>query len=56
MDMNAGVVIDGEKTLEEMGQDIFEAVIEVASGKPTKSELFGMGNDEFVVWWLGITS
>lgn len=56
MDMNAGVVIDGEKTLEEMGEDIFEAIIEVASGKPTKSELFGMGNDEFVVWWLGITS
>lgn len=56
MDLNAGLVIDGEKSLEEMGQDILDALIAAASGRPTKSEAFGMGNDEFVVWWLGTTS
>jgi altronate hydrolase len=39
-----------------MGQEIFDALIEVASGRRTKSELFGMGGDEFIVWWLGITA
>ena len=56
IDLNAGAVIDGEKTLEQMGQEIFDALIEVASGRRTKSELFGMGGDEFIVWWLGITA
>ncbi|MEM5781436.1 MAG: altronate dehydratase, partial [Lawsonibacter sp.] len=56
IDLNAGAVIDGDKTLDEMGQEIFDALIAVASGQPTKSELFSMGSDEFVVWWLGITA
>lgn len=56
IDLNAGVIIDGEKTLEQVGEEIFESLIAVASGRPTKSELFGMGGDEFVVWWLGITA
>lgn len=56
MDLNAGAVIDGEKDLDQMGQEIFEALIAAASGQPTKSELFGMGGDEFIVWWLGTTA
>ena len=56
MDLNAGTVIDGTKTLEEVGDEIFEAMIAAASGERTKSELFGMGDDEFIVWWYGITS
>lgn len=56
MDLNAGTVIDGDCTLEEMGREIFEALIATASGQRTKSELFGMGGDEFIVWWLGITA
>ena len=56
MDLNAGAVIDGSRTLEQMGEEIFEALIAAASGQPTKSELFGMGGDEFIVWWLGTTA
>ena len=56
MDLNAGTVIDGDRTLEQMGEEIFEALIAAASGKFTKSELFGMGSDEFIVWWLGTTA
>lgn len=56
IDLNAGAVIDGEKTLEQMGLEIFEELLSVASGRPTKSELFGMGSDEFVVWDVGTTA
>ena len=56
IDLNAGTVVDGTQSLEEVGRDIFEALIQTASGSRTKSELFGMGDDEFVVWARGITS
>ncbi len=55
MDVNAGQVIDGDITLDELGEEIFEKILAVASGEHTKSELFGMGADEFVVWDIGIT-
>lgn len=56
IDLNAGTIVDGTQTLEEVGLKIFEELIQVASGRKTKSELFGMGSDEFVVWGKGITS
>ena len=56
MDLNAGTIVDGEETLEEVGARILDELIEIAGGKRTKSELFGMGNDEFMVWGRGLTS
>ncbi len=38
IDFNAGVVADGEKTLDEAGADLLALVCEVASGKKTTSE------------------
>ncbi|MBS7758812.1 UxaA family hydrolase, partial [Klebsiella pneumoniae] len=38
MDINCGVVIDGELTVPEMGQRIFEHILRVASGERTRSE------------------
>ena len=35
---------------------IIEALIAAASGERTKSELFGMGADEFVIWDIGTTA
>lgn len=55
MDINAGNIIDGDKTLEEVGQEIFEKMIAVASGEKTKSEMFGMGDDEYIPWAVGAT-
>ena len=55
MDVNAGQVIDGDKTLDEIGEEIFEKILATASGEKTKSEIFGMGSDEFVPWDIGIT-
>jgi altronate dehydratase large subunit len=38
MDLNAGAVVDGEKTVEQVGEEIFDFAIEVASGKETCAE------------------
>ena len=38
-----------------VGRQIFEFVLEVASGRKTKSELNGMGDEEFAPWSIGPT-
>jgi altronate hydrolase len=55
MDINCGVVIDGEATIAEMGQRIFEQILRHASGEPTRSEALGVGRNEFVPWPIGVT-
>jgi len=56
MDINCGLVIDGELSVPQMGQRIFEHILRAASGDKTKSELLGLGDHEFVPWHLGIVS
>lgn len=56
MDINCGLVADSERTIKEMGQEIFEAILRVASGEKTKSEALGLGDNEFVPWSLGVVS
>ena len=53
MDVNCGTILDGEVTLEQMGQQIFELFLQVASGRRTKSEELGLGNHEFTPWQIG---
>ncbi|MCE2523434.1 MAG: altronate dehydratase [Rhodobacteraceae bacterium] len=53
MDINAGPILDGGETVEEMGGKIFEKLIAVASGEQSKSESQGLGDYEFVPWQLG---
>ena len=38
IDFNAGVVADGERTLDEAAADLMALVLEVASGRQTKAE------------------
>lgn len=54
MDINCGQIIDGEKTIEEMGDIIFEKLLAVASGEKSKSEELGVGADEYVPWPIGV--
>ncbi|MCU0125876.1 altronate dehydratase family protein [Pseudomonas vlassakiae] len=54
MDINCGQIIDGDKTIAEMGQEIFERLLAHASGEPTKSEENGLGEDEFCPWQIGV--
>lgn len=52
MDINAGEILEG-KSVAEVGQRIFEEILAVASGKKTKSELHGIGEEEFTPWIIG---
>src|SRR5262245_37184418 len=52
MDINCGDVIDGT-SIERKGQEIFEKVLQVASGTHTKSEDLGYGDLQFVPWQIG---
>ena len=56
MDINCGAILDGNRSIEEMGDDIFRCILATASGSATKSELLGYGDDEFAPWhvnaWL----
>lgn len=54
MDINAGTILEGT-SVEQVGKQIFEEVLEVASGKKTKSEINGVGEEEFAPWSIGPT-
>ncbi|MGA0096937.1 MAG: hypothetical protein ACO3IP_10555, partial [Burkholderiaceae bacterium] len=45
--------VDGTASIDELGERIFQALIDLASGKPSKSESHGYGQSEFVPWQLG---
>ena len=53
MDVNAGKILDGEATVEDVGSQIYSEILDVASGKKTKSENQGLGDYEFVPWQIG---
>jgi len=53
MDINCGDIVDGEVSIEQKGGEILEEIISVASGKQTKSEALGLGDNEFVPWQIG---
>ncbi|NCB42731.1 MAG: galactonate dehydratase [Clostridia bacterium] len=41
MDMNAGLIIEGKKTIEEVGKETFEKLLDVLNGEQTKNETLG---------------
>ena len=41
IDFDASVVLTGEKTIDQRGEDLFNEMLEVANGKVTKAEAFG---------------
>jgi altronate hydrolase len=51
MDVNAGAIADGDKTVQEVGKEIFDLMLEVASGRKTCAER--LGHQEFVPWRIG---
>jgi altronate hydrolase len=53
MDLDCGTILDGTTSVEEVGREIFELVLAVASGRRTKSEELGFGSEEMVPWQLG---
>jgi altronate hydrolase len=51
MDINAGRIADGAATIEQIGQEIFDALIRIASGERTLAEK--LGHHEFAPWRIG---
>ncbi|HEY5908817.1 MAG TPA: altronate dehydratase family protein, partial [Vicinamibacteria bacterium] len=52
MDIDCGVILEGTP-LETVGRQVFEQVIAVASGRKSKSEEAGVGEEEFAPWTIG---
>ncbi|OSP55985.1 UxaA family hydrolase [Pseudoruegeria sp. SK021] len=53
MDINAGRILTDGATVEEVGREIYQTLLRVASGEQTKSEAQGLGDYEFVPWQIG---
>ncbi|WER45480.1 altronate dehydratase family protein [Cupriavidus sp. WKF15] len=53
IDLNCGAVVDGTRTIDELGEEIFQLILTIASGRQSKSEVHGYGHNEFVPWQLG---
>lgn len=51
MDVNAGAIGSGERSIQEVGREIFDLMLEVASGRKTCAER--LGHQEFVPWRIG---
>lgn len=54
IDFNAGAIVEGEKTIEEMGENLLELIIEVASGEvKTKADI--LNQNDFIPWKRGVS-
>ncbi|MDQ0456146.1 UxaA family hydrolase [Rhizobium paknamense] len=53
MDLNCGDIISDGVTVEDKGREILDLVLASASGQKTKSEILGLGDNEFVPWQVG---
>ena len=54
IDINCGPIISGEKTVEEMGGDVLEYVIQLASGE-VQTKAMQLGQDDFMFWRRGVS-
>jgi altronate hydrolase/galactarate dehydratase len=53
MDVNCGDVVEDGASIEDKGREIYQLILDVASGRKTKSEDLGFGGVEFVPWQIG---
>ncbi|WP_349294812.1 altronate dehydratase family protein (plasmid) [Thioclava sp. 'Guangxiensis'] len=53
IDLDCGTVVSEGVGLTQMGQKIYDLLLDIASGKKTVSEEFGYGDNEFVPWKIG---
>jgi altronate hydrolase len=54
IDVDCGPVISGEKTIEQMGEQILDYIIEIASGN-IKSKAVLLNQDDFIPWKRGVS-
>ncbi|WP_375535485.1 UxaA family hydrolase [Alteribacillus sp. HJP-4] len=53
MDINAGTVIEGKESVDEVGGRLLEEIMQVSSGKKTKAEI--LKQHDFGIWRIGPT-
>ena len=53
MDVNAGTILTGDASVEDVGREIYAMWLRMASGEQSKSEAQGLGDYEFVPWQIG---
>ncbi len=56
MDLNCGEVLDGSKSIEQLGATLFQLMLATASGQRSRSELHGYGQSEFVPWQISVVT
>lgn len=49
IDMDYSAVLDGDETIEHLGQETLEEIVRVANGKKTRAEVYGFGFTETVM-------
>ncbi|MDE5438436.1 altronate dehydratase family protein [Elizabethkingia meningoseptica] len=54
IDIDTGPIIDGSKTIAEMGEDILDYCIEAASGRVTPKAVL-LNQDDFIPWKRGVS-
>lgn len=54
IDFDTGAIIRGEKTIEQMGEEILEYCIRAASGEVTPKAVL-LGQDDFIPWKRGVS-
>ncbi|MDW3219457.1 MAG: altronate dehydratase family protein [Acidimicrobiales bacterium] len=56
IDLDAGPIATGDETVDEVGGRLFDLLVDTASGRATKSEALGFGEEEFVPWQMGVVT
>ena len=56
MDLNCGTVLSGERSIAELGEELFRMMLSVASGERSRSEQHGYGQNEFVPWQISVVT
>jgi altronate hydrolase len=53
MDLDAGTILSAGRSVADVGLELFQKILQVASGEKSKSELLNLGEQEFQPWLLG---
>ncbi len=54
IDFNTGAIISGEKSIDQVGEEILDFIIEVASGR-VKAKAVELNQDDFIPWKRGVS-
>lgn len=54
VDINCGPVFAADVSVAGKGLEVHHALLDLASGQPSRSEALGYGSNEFVPWQIGV--